>query len=75
MGHWTTLTEKDRNKMPAAEKRESIMGDFPERNALFLTRYTVCMRVGNQTIRWCSRSAYDCRVGDRQCEAGECEAP
>ena len=62
VGHWTMPTEKDRNKMPAVEERESIMGDFPERNALVLTYYTVCMCAGNQTIRWCSRSAYDCGV-------------
>lgn len=45
---WMTMTEADRNKMPVAERRESMMGGgtFRRQMQFFLTYYTVCMYVG-----------------------------
>ncbi len=75
MGWWMTMTEADRNKMPVVEKRESMIGYFPERNVLFLTFYTVCMYVGRQQLRWWSRWARDCGVAVQQPVVVECETP
>lgn len=50
------------------------MGDFPEKDANFLTYYTVCLYVGQQQLRWRSRSDYDCGVGAQQHVVGECVA-
>lgn len=56
------------------QRRESVMGDFPEKDANFLTYYTVCLYVDQQQLRWRSWSDYDCGVGAQQPVVGECVA-